>query len=186
MDNEEALLIEGCKDGNHQAQKMLYERYAPAMMSVCQRYTGNKDTARDLLHDGFVRLYTKIHTYSGAGSFGGWMRKVFVTTALEYLRRNDALKNSVDIDNADVLGIESADVSAVEQLSADELFVCIMRLPDGYRTVFNLYAVEGYSYAEIAKELHLRESSIRSQYARARQMLQRILLSKFEYDYIAK
>jgi RNA polymerase sigma-70 factor (ECF subfamily) len=178
MNNDEAL-IEGCKRGEPLVQKAMYERYASAMLSVCLRYTGNRETARDLLHDGFIKLFTKIQTYSGAGSFDGWVRKIFVTTVLEHLRRNDALKDSVGIEYMEG-ELESTDISALGQLSADDLFACLTQLPDGYRTVFNMYAIEGYPYGEIAKELGISETTARSQCSRARKMLQNIVLRRFE------
>lgn len=177
MDNtfDEQDLIAGCKRGDSQARRRLYEQYAPAMLSVCTRYAGDRETARDLLQEGFIKVFTKIGGYSGSGSFSGWMRRVFVTTALEYLRQNDALKLSVSIDECgDRMDEESH--SALESLSADELLKCIAALPDGYRTIFNLYAIEGYSHAEIARMMHIKESSSRSQFGRARQMLQKKIL----------
>jgi len=170
---EDRTLIDGCIKGESRAQRQLYEKYAPAMMSVCFRYVREKETACDLMHDGFVTLFTKIHTYSGNGSFPAWVKKVFVNTALEYLRKNDALRFSADIDGAYYL--EDPDFSVFEQMSANELLECIGRLPDGYRTVFNMYAIEGYSHAEIARRLNIKESTSQSQYARARQFLQKMV-----------
>ncbi len=169
---DELQLIAGCKRGESWARKKLYELHAPAMMSVCMRYINNRETAKDLLQDGFIKVFTKIDTYSGSGSFKGWMRRVFVTTALEHLRRNDALRLSSDIDEYDD-AIENIEASAVDQLSANELLACIARLPNGYRTVFNLYAIEGYSHSEIANMLNINESTSRSQFIRARKVLQK-------------
>ena len=171
---EERQLIEGCIRGESRAQKALYELYAPAMMSVCQRYVCNRETARDLLHDGFVKLFTKIHTYSGAGSFSGWIRRVFVTTALEFLRCKDVLQYSVDIEVSEVQNIES-DISHFEHLSAKDLIACIAKLPNRNRTIFNMYAIEGYTNVEIANELEMSESAVRSEYTRARKMLQEMI-----------
>lgn len=168
---DDQLLIDGCLRGNLRAQHKMYEKYAPMMMSVCLRYVKDKETARDLMHDGFIRLFTKLNTYSGSGAFAGWVRKIFVNTALEYLRRNDALKFSTDIEDA--VYLQNADVSVFDQLSANELLECIAELPSGFRTVFNMYAIEGYSHAEIAERLNINEGTSRSQYARARQMLQK-------------
>ena len=169
---KEQELIKGCKSGESWAQKQLYERYASAMMSVCMRYTGNREGARDLLHDGFIKVFTKINTFTGAGSFAGWIRKVFITTALECLRANNALRFSLDVEDF-IDELEDVNISAFEQLLADDLLACIARLPDGFRTIFNLHAVEGYSHAEIAQMLNIQESTSRSQYFRARQILQK-------------
>ena len=174
---EERRLIEGCKRGEPLAQKLLYELHAPAMMSVCQRYVCNKETARDLLHDGFIKLFTKIHMYSGTGSFNGWMRRIFVTTALEHLRHNDVLRYSTDIDYSDCKEDEP-DISLFEHLSTNDLFACIAGLPEGYRTVFNMHAIEGYSHVEIAKELGIGEGTSRSQYTRARILLRKMVTEK--------
>ena len=170
---EEELLIKKCVRGDPSAQRKIYEKYAPQMLAVCARYVKNKDVAIDLMHDGFIRLFTKIDTYTGTGVFAGWVRRIFVNTALEYLRHNDALKFSVDIDSAAYLSSE--DWSIIDKMSADELMSYITELPDKFRAVFNMYAVEGYSHAEIAKELNIQEVTSRTQYARAKQALQKII-----------
>ena len=175
---EEKQLIEGCVRGESRARQALYELYAPAMLSVCQRYVGNRQTAQDLLHDGFVKLFTKIHSYRGTGSFDGWVRRIFVTTALEYLRRNKVMQQGDGIEKASHLEVEP-DVSLFENLSPDNLFALIARLPYRCRTIFNMYAIEEYTHSEIAKELKINEGTSRSQYARARQLLQKILM---DYD----
>ena len=172
---EEKQLIEGCIRGEPRARKTMYELHAPAMLSVCRRYVCNSETARDLLHDGFVKLFTKIHTYSGSGSFIGWMKRIFVTTALEYLRRHQRLLRGVEVEKCDVQDAEP-DVSLFEHLSANDLFDCVARLPDKCRIVFNMYAIEEYTHVEIAKELAISEGTSRSQYARARQLLQKMIV----------
>jgi RNA polymerase sigma-70 factor (ECF subfamily) len=182
---DELSLIAGCKRGEPCARKELYELHASAMMSVCMRYVGNKEAAKDLLQDGFIKVFTKIRTYSGTGSFQGWMRRVFVTTALEHLRRNDVFRASSSIDDYNE-AMENAEVSAVEQLSADELLACIAGLPSGYRTVFNLFAIEGYSHSEIAGMLNISESTSRSQFMRARKVLQRSVKSLIMHENAAK
>ncbi len=174
----EQELINACQNGKSWAQKEIYELYASTMMSVCVRYLTDFETARDILHDGFIKVFTKIETYSGTGSFEGWMRRIFVTTALEYLRRNDALKQSLAIEEHEN-AIQDVDVSSIEKISADDLMACIAKLPNGFRTVFNLYAIEGYSHAEIAKALNISENTSRSQFMRARKILQKNVQSLF-------
>ena len=169
---DEQQLIAGCKAGKSWAQKRVYELHAPVMMSVCVRYVNDRETARDLLQDGFIKLFTKIDSYSGTGSFGGWIRRIFVTTALEYLRQNDALKQSESIEEYSNY-IENNDVGVLEKISVDDLMACISELSDGYRIIFNLYAIEGYSHAEIAKTLNIAEATSRSQFMRARRILQK-------------
>lgn len=169
---DEQLLIEECKQGKSWAYKKLYELYAPAMMSVCVRYINDRDIARDVLQDGFIKVFKKIDTYSNKGAFGGWMQRVFVTTALEYLRANRNLKQNVDITEVEQT-TSTMSFSALDKLSADELLSCITTLPDGYRTVFNLFAIEGYSHSDIAEMLHIKEATSRSQFIRAKKALQK-------------
>ncbi len=170
---EDRTLINGCIKGESRAQKQLYEKYASAMLGICLRYVREKETAYDLLQDGFVTLFTKIHTYSGNGSFPAWVKKIFVNTVLEYLRKNDILRISKEIEEA--YHLEDIDVSVFEQMSENELLECIGRLPDGCRIVFNMYAIEGYSHVEIAQMLNIQESTSRTRYVRARQFLQKML-----------
>jgi RNA polymerase sigma-70 factor (ECF subfamily) len=167
-------LIKECIKKDIRAQKQLYEKYAPLMMSICLRYVRDRDIAQNLLQDGFIKLFDKIHTYSGTGSFVGWMRKVFVNTSLEYLRHNDVFKYSTDVDAA--FDVETEEESPLDKISADELMKCIAELPSGFRTVFNMFAVEGYSHAEIAERLGIHEGTSRSQYARARTLLQQKII----------
>ena len=141
------------------------------MFSVCVRYVSDRETARDLLQDGFIKIFTKADSYSGTGSFAGWIRRIFVTTALEYLRQNKAFLESASLDDLSYL-IEDEDVSILDKISADDLMTCVSNLPNGYRTVFNLYALEGYSHAEIANLLNISENTSRSQFMRARKILQ--------------
>jgi RNA polymerase sigma-70 factor (ECF subfamily) len=170
--SDEKQLIAGCKEGKAWAQKEIFERYASVMLSVCVRYVTDRETAKDLLQEGFIKLYTKIDTYSGAGSFEGWIRRIFVTTALEYLRQKNALNQSVNIEDYSNL-IADTDPTVLENISANDLMECIAGLPDGYRTVFNLYAIEGYTHAEIGDMLAINESTSRSQFMRARNILQK-------------
>lgn len=145
--------------------------YSRKMMGVCLRYVNERETARDLLQDGFVKVFTSIDSYSGVGSFEGWMRKIFVNCALEYLRRSDVLREAADLENTAEL--VQPDSSAISDLSAAELMKMIQELPAGFRTIFNMFAIEGYSHREISEMLNITESTSRSQFTRARQMLQR-------------
>lgn len=168
---DERQLIDGCRRGDRLAQKELYERYSRRMMGVCLRYANDRETARDLLQDGFVKVFTGMDSYSGAGSFEGWMRKIFVNCALEYLRKSDVLRESTDLDNtAELIHPES---SVLSDMSAAELMKLVQELPTGFRTVFNLFAIEGYSHKEISEMLNITESTSRSQFTRAKQMLQK-------------
>ena len=170
---DEKQLIEGCLNGDRKAQKALYDKFSRRMMAICLRYVKDMEDARDLMQEGFIKLYTNIAKYSGEGSFDGWVRKIFVNCALERLRQNDILKNAGDIDDMDYADIP--DESAATQMSSDEIMMYVRSLPDGFRTVFNLFAIEGYSHKEIGEELNISESTSRSQYMRARKMLQKMI-----------
>ena len=147
------------------------------MFPVCLRYIGDRDTSEDILQEGFVTLFSRLDSYSGAGSFEGWARKIFVNTALMYLRKTDALRLSDDIDAA--RGLSAADVSPIERLGYKELTRLIASLPPGYRTVFNLHVVEGYSHKEIADMLDMTEATSRSKLQRARLRLQEMIKEKW-------
>ena len=168
---EEKQLIEGCRNGERLAQKELYETYSRKMMGVCLRYVNDRETARDLLQDGFVKVFTSMDSFSGIGSFEGWMRKIFVNCALEHLRKSDVLRESTDLDNTAEL--IQPDSSVISDMSAAVLMRLVQELPAGFRTVFNLFAIEGYSHKEISDMLNITESTSRSQFTRAKQMLQK-------------
>lgn len=168
---DQQQLIAGCKRKDTGARKQLYERYAPTMLGICIRYVNEKETARDILQEGFIKVYTKIDSYSGAGSFEGWMKRIFITSALEHLRARSSFINNVNLDDYGEK-LSDFDESIVENIAAEDILQCVNELPAGFRTVFNLYAIEGYSHAEIARMLNIKESSSRSQLARARYMLQ--------------
>ncbi len=155
------------------ALRVLYERYADRMLGVCYRYVGDRDTARDLLHDGFVTVFTKIADFRGDGAFEGWLRRIFVTTSLGYLRKNVNLRDPGPVD--EMYDLRSDEVGVLERMSARELLEIIGKMPEGYRTVLNLYAVEGYSHREIAELLGISEATSRSQYMRARGHLKKTL-----------
>lgn len=148
------------------------------MLAVCLRYVNDKETARDLMQDGFVKVFTSIDTYTGSGAFEGWLRKIFVNCALEYLRRSDVLRESTDLDNTAEL--VQPDSNAISDLSAAELMQLVRDLPAGFRTVFNMFAVEGYSHKEISEVLGITESTSRSQYTRAKQWLQKKIKELYE------
>lgn len=179
---DEQQLITGCREGKSWAQRAIYDKYAAAMMSVCIRYVTDRETARDILQEGFIKLFNKIDSFSGTGAFGGWVRRIFVTTALEHLRQNDALKHSANLEDVGNY-IENVEETVLQKISADDLMNCIAALADGYRTIFNLYAIEGYSHAEIAEMLGISEATSRSQFMRARKILQKNVLSLHGKEY---
>lgn len=166
----EQHLIELCIKGDRSAQKAVYDSLAAKMFSVCIRYVGQRDVAEDLLQEGFITLFSKIESYKGDGSFEGWARKIFTNTSLMYLRKKDALKMSDDIENARNLASEYT--TQIQNIGYRELMELVMSLPVGFRTVFNLYVLDGYSHKEIAEMLGITETTSRTQLSRARTWLQ--------------
>lgn len=167
----EQQLITGCRKGEKNAQRELYDAFSRKMLGVCLRYINDRETARDILQEGFVKVFTNLVSYSGKGSFEGWMRKIFVNCSLEYLRKSDVLKEATGLDL--MAELVEPDAPVISRISSEELLTLISGLPDGFRTVFNLFAIEGYSHKEIAEMLNVTESTSRSQYTRARQLLQK-------------
>ena len=163
-------LIGKCLDGDRAAQRKMYELLAPRYFPVCIRYVGDRVVAEDILQEGFVALFTKLHCYSGSGSFDGWARRIFINASLMYLRKNDALKMSDDISLA--RGLRAEEETAIEKLSYKEIVEAVMEMPPGFRTVFNLYVREGFSHKEIAEALGITESTSRTQLSRGRIWLQ--------------
>jgi len=155
----------------------MYDALARKMFAVCMRYMGNRQDAEDILQDGFVTLFSKLESYSGAGSFEGWARKIFVNTALMSLRKKDVLRQSDDVDTA--WYISADEPTPVQKIGYQELSKMISELPPGFRTVFNMYIIEGYSHKEIAEALGVSEATSRSQLQRARAMLQGKIKEKY-------
>ncbi len=172
LNNREAWasLVEGCRQGDRRSQKAVYDRLSGKMYAVCLRYMGDREAAEDILQDGFVTLFTKLDSYSGEGSFEGWARKIFVNTALMSLRKNDVLRQTEDVDAA--WNITADSPSPIQNIGYKELMKMIAAMPPGFRTVFNMYVLEGYSHKEIAESLGISEATSRSQLQRARTLLQ--------------
>lgn len=169
-ENFDLKLIESCIKGDRASQKVLYDRLAPRMFPVCIRYVGDRTLAEDILQDGFITLFTHLDSYKGEGSFEGWARKIFVTTALMSLRKKDALKMSDELDA--VRGMKAEVTTQIQSIGYKELIGLITTLPPGFRTVFNMYAIEGYSHKEIGEMLGISETTSRTQLSRARIWLQ--------------
>jgi len=169
---EECQLIEGCKRQDRKSQQIVYEQYGRVMYGICLRYSSDAESAQDLLHDGFMKVFSSIGSFEGKGSFEGWMKRIFVNLALENIRKDKLKKQfSEDIENIPENIPEENDNNA-ENLSETELLNMIQELPPGYRSVFNLYAIENYSHKEISEALGIAEGTSRSQYIRARLFLQ--------------
>lgn len=171
MTDEE--LVQGCIVGDPIAQKALYQRFARKMMGLCMRYAKDREQAQDMLQDGFVKVFQKMDHFRGDGPLGGWISRTMVNTALDHIRRNKPFDHSVDLSEAEYL--HPVDSRALEGMSTDELMALIQALPAGYRTVFNLFAIEGYPHKEIAEMLGISENTSKSQFMKARAYLRRQL-----------
>ncbi|GAB2522225.1 RNA polymerase sigma factor [Spirosoma aerophilum] len=174
----EAQLIVALKRGESRAHKVVYERYAGKMLAVCTRYCANRDDAEEVMLDGFMRVFEKIDQFREDGSFEGWIRRIMVTESLMFLRKTKQWRQEIAIDEV----AEEADYSwADAAVNENDLLRLVNQLPDGYRTIFNLYAIEGYAHAEIAEMLGISEGTSKSQLSRARMLLQ-ANLKKMEQD----
>jgi RNA polymerase sigma factor (sigma-70 family) len=186
----EQAIIQGCMQNDPIAQRELYNRYSPKMLSVCYRFAHNKQDAEDMLQEGFIKIFTQIHSFQNRGAFEGWIRRIMVHTCINFLKKNKKFNESVELDYATHLSAREETIPSV--LQGKQIIECIRQLPIGYRTVLNLYAIEGYSHKEIAEMLDIEESTSRSQYTRAKTMLENILVKrkivdspKPEYNWLA-
>jgi RNA polymerase sigma factor (sigma-70 family) len=172
-------IIEGCKNNDRKAQEQLYMKYAPMLLGVLIRYSRNMEEAEDILHEAFIKVFKRIHQYRKEGSFPGWLRRIMVNQALRHYKetsdhfRNLELKENIGNDI-------SVKPDNSPYISRDELLKAIQNLPDGARTIFNLYAIEGYKHKEIAEMLDISDSTSKSQYARAKKYLQHFLSNKIK------
>lgn len=162
-------LLKDCLKHKPEAQRMLYEHFAPLMLGVCFRYTKSLNDAEEVLQEGFVKVFMRLHQFKGAGELGGWIRKIMVNTALTYLKTNQKYRYDLSFDEMPLhlVSTENPEVN----LQAKELAELVRQLPTGFQTIFNLHAVEGYKHTEIASMLGITEGTSRSQYARARVLL---------------
>jgi RNA polymerase sigma factor (sigma-70 family) len=165
----ESDLISGCIDGNRRMQEELYNRFSPRMYAVCLRYASNAEEAQDILQEGFIKIFKKLDTFRGEGSFEGWIRRIFVNTAIEHFRRKRYL---TPVTEKEENTIEGKYTSALDDLAAKDIMALVQELSPGYRTVFNMYVVEGYSHKEIADMLGISEGTSKSQLSRAKVILQ--------------
>lgn len=170
-----AEMLSLCKKGDRLAQKRLFDSLASKMLPLCKRYMGDDQSAQDVLQEGFITLFTKLDAYEGSGSFEGWARRIFVNTALMQLRKQGTLME-MGIDNFETVGTEDSRIA--HNLDYEHLIKLIGDLPPGFRTVFNLYVIEGFSHKEIAQALGISENTSRSQLQRARMLLQKRLKEK--------
>lgn len=172
----EELMLAGCIRNNAAAQEALYNRFSPRMLGVCYRFAKNREDAEDMLQEGFIKIFTQLHQYRNEGALEGWIRRIIVHTCINILKKNKKFADCVDIIHASSIHVREDMIPSIMQ--AKQVVECIRLLPLGYRTVLNLYAIEGYSHKEIAQMLEIEESTSRSQYTRAKAMLEDILLKK--------
>jgi RNA polymerase sigma factor (sigma-70 family) len=172
----EELMLAGCLRNNAAAQEALYSRFSPRMLGVCYRFAKNREDAEDMLQEGFIKVFTQMHQYRNEGALEGWIRRIIVHTCINILKKNKKFAESVDIIHANSVFVKEDLIPSIMQ--AKQVVECIRMLPLGYRTVLNLYAIEGFSHKEIAGILDIEESTSRSQYTRAKAMLEEILIRK--------
>lgn len=176
MSDEE--LIQGCIKGKDAFQYELYKRYSPKMFGVCLRYCASREEAEDVLQDGFIKVFKKIDSFRFTGSFEGWIRRIMVHTAI---RNKYITLRAHEVNTLEGVEHPALDEKVTSKLMMMDLMKLVNELPQGYKIVFNLFAVEGYSHKEIAEMLEIQEATSRSQYLRARQFL-REKLDKLQKD----
>lgn len=167
----EKELISACKKGDRKAQKLLYDRFAPKMMGVCRRYLKNQADAEDVLVEGMYKVLSKLDKYHGSGSFEGWIRRIIVNEALMLIRKNNNFKLTVEISNIEI----KSQISIEDELAAEDILQLLEKLPTGYRTIFNMYVVEGYKHREIAEILGISINTSKSQLILAKKRLQALV-----------
>jgi RNA polymerase sigma-70 factor (ECF subfamily) len=178
--NSDSDILKGCIKGRPSAQRELYEKYSRILLGICIRYAGSVEEAEDILQEGFVKIFLNIDHFKGEGSLVAWMRRIMINTAITAYHK--ALKHRYHDDIEEIRETNMTQVTWNEaDFTAEELKNIILRMPDGYRMVFNLYAIEGYKHREIAVMLSIDENTSKSQYSRARRWLQdRLLIIKKE------
>jgi RNA polymerase sigma factor (sigma-70 family) len=171
----ESDLIKGCIAGNRNMQEALYNRFSPKMYSVCLRYSNTSDDARDLLQEGFIKIFKNLEKYRGDGSFEGWVRRIFVNTSIEHFRRATTTQSVTETHENT---FEDKEWSAFDNLAQKDIFNMIKDLSPGYKQVFNMYVIEGYSHKEIGDIMGISEGTSKSQLARAKMILQKMVKEK--------
>jgi RNA polymerase sigma factor (sigma-70 family) len=167
----ELEILNGCLKGKREFQKILYERYSGKMLYVCLRYTKNRDEAEDVLQEAFIKVFNNLNKFKAEGSLEGWVRRICVNCSLEFLRSKKRTVFFDDIENSHQISEDSN--SIIGTINTKDLHNLIMKLPDGYRLVFNLFVIEGYSHKEISALLGISEGTSKSQLSKARVHLQK-------------
>ncbi len=165
-------LIQGSISGDRQIQELLYHRFSPKMYAVCLRYSGNTDDAQDLLQEGFIKVFKNLSKFRGDGSFEGWLRRIFVNTSIEHFRKK---VNMYTVTETQEVTIEDNELNVLDNLAEKDIIAMIHQLSPGYRAVFNLHVIEGYSHKEIGDMLGINEGTSKSQLARAKAVLRKMV-----------
>lgn len=172
-DMTDEQIVEGCIKKDAIAQKHLYEKFVRKMMGVCLRYADSTEEAEDVVQNGFISVFENISSYRGTGPLEGWIRRIMVNTALTNIRKNKKLKQNIELESVEFMLPSTNQLN--ERFEAQDLLKIIQTLPTGFKTVFNLYAIEGYSHKEIAEMLNISEGTSKSQYSRAKAHLQKLI-----------
>jgi RNA polymerase sigma factor (sigma-70 family) len=172
----DAEIIEKCIEGNRIAQEKLYNFYASRMRGTCLRYSSSVFEAEDIFQDGFIKVFNNLKNYKNQGSLDGWIRRIIVNTAIDTYKKNIEMANHVSYDTLEDNEITSVEIG--DHLDEEDLMQILTQLPEGYRMVFNLYAIEGFSHKEIAEMLEISESTSKSQLFKARKYIQHLLQFK--------
>ena len=170
----EQEVVQGCIRKDRTCQKLMYERYYGSMMAVCMRYASNREEARDILHEGFMKVYKNIERFKQGTNLGAWIRRIMINTSIDHYRKNAKKPNFVEINHAIH---EAANHDVVSEMSAEEILKLVQKLSPAYRAVFSLYVIEGYSHKEVGKALGISEGTSKSNLAKARAKLQRMIHS---------
>ena len=168
----ETDLIQGCINGDRQMQNILYQLFSPKMYGVCLRYAGNENDANDILQEGFIKVFKNLEKFRSEGSFEGWVRRIFVNTAIEHYRKKVKLYN---VSEAQENIVVDPGLNALDNLATKDILKLVDELSPGYKTVFNMHVIEGYSHKEIADLLGITEGTSKSQLARAKGVLKKSL-----------
>lgn len=177
MSYNEADIIKGCIKNERQSQKMLYEHFAGKMLAVCMRYAKDRAEAEDMLQEGFLKVFQSIGNFKNEGSFEGWVRRIMVYNAINHFKhRSRKFKEDLDVQDYDAPFQDDI----IAKISAKEILALVQHLPEGYRVIFNLYAVEGYTHKEISEKLGIAIGTSKSQYSRAKLHLQQLLAKHYQ------
>ncbi len=182
---EEQTLIENCLKGDRLAQREFYARYSKKMFGVCLGYANNRESAQDLLQEGFVKVFTNLHKYNGKGSLEGWIRRTIVNNTIDFYRRQANQVASSELTETHLT--DNGDLNfndALKELNVDDFLKITQELPEGYRMVLNLYIIEGYTHKEIAETLGVSEGTSKSQMAKAKKVLKKIIYKYIDKDLI--